>query len=498
MNYNSSPEKQSIGLLNNWLNSDSFYTSSLLKDSERIQKIADEKALNLFHLAARKVPAYMNFLKKKAIDHEKITTIDDFKLVPPTTKENYIDSYSFGEKCWDGAIAGMHMISTSSGTTGVPYFWSRDLQAVIEGASMHELFLKYMYEANKKSTLLLNGFALGRWIAGTFTLECLDLLTWKGYPIVSMTPGYDAQAVLEVIQSLPYTFDQIIITGFVPFLKELAELFVAKKINTRKLHIYFLGTGQGITENWREYVRNLIGNTDPNAVINLYGSADAALMGIETPLSIDIRKKIVPSVYKDFFGENRLPSLYNFDPRLTYFESVDGELHSTKYSGIPLIRYNMHDKGGIIPFKQMDDLLSQHAIETSPALDWKLPFVYLFGRDKFMVKIYGANVYGEHVAHALGHEKLQKLITGKYHLELEYDDKENPIMTCKIELNHNIQENEELKKLIEEIFIEEVAKLNSEYRHVLNTLGNKVKPKILLYEHGHKDYFPRNVVKKTS
>jgi phenylacetate-CoA ligase len=484
-----------------WTGSNSFYSSSFLANEKKIHQAGVKKTLSLFHAAAEHVPAYKDFLRKNNIAHKSIKSLKDYEQVPVTTKENYIDAYAFADISWDGKMSGVHMVSTSSGTTGKPYFWSRNVQSVVEGAFMHELLFKHVYHLDKKSTLFLNGFALGRWIAGTFTLECTNFLTWKGYPLVSMTPGYDAEAIIEVLQQLPYHFDQIIIAGFVPFLKELAEMFEDRGIEAKKLNIHLLGTGQGITEKWREYVRNLIGNANPHAVANLYGSADAALMGIETPLSIQIRQKIAntPKLYDVFFGENRLPSLYNFDPRLTYFESIEQELHITKYSGVPLIRYNIHDKGGIITHSDIKDLLSKNNLQLeNQELDWKLPFVYLFGRDKFMVKIYGANVYGEHVTHALSHEKLQKLITGKYHLELEYDAKNNPVMTCRIELNHKIKEDKQLKKLIEDIFVEEVTKLNSEYEFVYKKFGEKVKPKIRLYEHGHPIYFPANVIKKTN
>ena len=115
-----------------------------------------------------------------------------------------------------------------------------------------------------------------------------------------------------------------------------------------------------------------------------------------------------------------------------------------------------------------------------------------------MVKIFGANVYSEHVQQALNHKKLQPLITGRYILEMSSNKEHDCEMICRIELNHDTEATPGLKDLIQRIFVEGVRKINSEYDFVLNKLGNKVKPKILLLENGHPAYFPKDKIKKTA
>jgi hypothetical protein len=115
-----------------------------------------------------------------------------------------------------------------------------------------------------------------------------------------------------------------------------------------------------------------------------------------------------------------------------------------------------------------------------------------------MVKIFGANIYTEHVQFALNHKKLQPLITGRYLLEIGYTDDQNPEMICRIEMNPGVQKTPELFTTIRQIFVDEVRKLNSEYNFVLEKLGDKVRPKIILHEHGHEKYFPRGKMQKTS
>jgi phenylacetate-CoA ligase len=495
--------KNNVELLTNWIIDKSFFDS--LDNNELLCGQGQQIAFNLFHDASQRVPAYKDFLKKQGIKPTLIKKQSDLQYIPPTTKENYITAYDFKERCWDGKLDGMHMLSTSSGTTGDPLFWPRNLETEIQGAYAHEFLFRQVFCMDRKKTLFINGFALGNWIAGTFTSACVNLVSMKGYPITMASPGYLEEGILDVIERIASHFEQVVISGHIPFLKEVVESGKARGIDWGKFSVKLLGTGQGITENWRHYVLSLLESDDYfSTIINLYGSADASLMGFETPLSICLRKILSQDSkrVKDLFHSERLPSIYNYDPRLTFFEAVDGELAITKNSGCPLIRYNIHDEGGVFSEKDLLSFFSDFELNSAgekTKLDvkkYKLPFVYLFGRDKFMVKIFGANIYSEHVQHALTHEKLQPLITGRYILEVAENEKRDPELICRIELGKQVEERPEMANMIKDVFVEEIRKINSEYNFVLEKLDNKVKPKILLYSHGHPVYFPQGKIKK--
>jgi len=442
-------------------------------------KTSSLKPLDLFHEAAKRIPAYKNFLKKHKVNPSNIKTMKDFVKIPQMTKENYILAYDFKSRTWDGDTRNEHMISTSSGTMGEPTFWPRDIQTVVEGAMYHEMIFDQCFGMKKKRTLFINGFALGNWIAGTFTSECCFLVSLKGFPLTSATPGYSSEEIVKLLKELSPQYSMTIISGHAPFLKQLIEEAVKAGIDFNKIDVRLLGTGQAITENWRKYVVNLLKKKDySHSVVNLYGSADAALMAYESPTSILLRKKFSehPKKARALFNDERLPSIYSYDPRIVYFESVDGELCVTKYSSVPLIRYNMHDKGGIL----------------------KNDMLYLYGREKFMVKIYGANVYTEHVQHALNHERLQPHLTGRFAMEMVYDSDQNPQLLCRVELNIAVSADAIIEKKVKETFIDEVRKMNSEYNDALSRMGERAHPNIVLHEFGHKKYFPAGKVKKTA
>jgi len=493
-------QNHNLKILTDWLNDECFYSESALGNEENLIKQGENKALKLFREAFERIPAYKDFLKKHNINPDSIKNISDFKKIPSTTKENYIEKYAFKDRCWDGNLDDITMISASSGTTGEPHFWPRNLVNEIEGACAHEFIFKDVLKIEDKKTLFINGFAMGNWIAGTYTSACVNLIAWKGYPITLMSPGNAIDAIVEILSKIAPEYEIVIMSGHAPVLKEIVEKAVKKGVDFKRLNLKLFGTGQAITENWRKYLLKIINSDNYCDAVNVYGSADAALMGFETSFSISLRKILSENFdkSKEIFHDERLPSIYNFDPRLIYFEEEGKELHITKNSGCPLIKYNIQDEGGIILFKDMADFFKNQEINIADSQKAKFPFVYLFGRDKFMVKIYGANVYSEHVQHALNHEALQPLLTGRYVLEMGYDENQNPEMICRVELNPEIEQKPELINLIQHIFVKEVKKINSEYNFVLDKLGDKVKPRIILHEHGYEKYFPIGKTKKNA
>ena len=61
----------------------------------------EARPLKLFHEAARRVPAYKDFLKKNKVNPAKIKTFKDFQFVPPISKKNYLRQYPLEKLVWD-------------------------------------------------------------------------------------------------------------------------------------------------------------------------------------------------------------------------------------------------------------------------------------------------------------------------------------------------------------------------------------------------------------
>lgn len=159
-----------------------------------IKKQSEARVLELFHLAAERVPAYKDFLHNNNIQHKKIKSIRDFRNVPIVDKKNYLRAYKLADLSWDGQIAPNYILSSSSGSTGQPFLWPRGPLQDLEGSLTYETIFGHIFDLKKTHTLYVNCFAMGTWIAGPFVLACAELLSQKeDYDILTITPGIDRE-----------------------------------------------------------------------------------------------------------------------------------------------------------------------------------------------------------------------------------------------------------------------------------------------------------------
>src|SRR5262245_13632595 len=107
-----------------------------------------KRALALFKEAAKRVPAYADFLKKHGVDADKIKTAADFLQVPLTDKLSFFGSYSLDDLSWDGKLDA-RLISTSSGSTGVPFFWPRGNEQDVVANLIFSNIYEHVFGAKK-------------------------------------------------------------------------------------------------------------------------------------------------------------------------------------------------------------------------------------------------------------------------------------------------------------------------------------------------------------
>src|SRR3989344_5253736 len=154
-------------------------------------KRGENRALELFRLMSKRVPAYKDFLKKNKINPDLVRNIKDFSKVNPIDKNNYLRFYPLESMCWDGNLKGKRWtIATNSGSTGEPFYFPREAEQDRQYALLAELYLRNNFEIHKKTTLYLDCFAMGAWIGGLFTYEAIRIVAERGkYPLTIYTPG---------------------------------------------------------------------------------------------------------------------------------------------------------------------------------------------------------------------------------------------------------------------------------------------------------------------
>ncbi|MBI2989911.1 MAG: hypothetical protein HYY51_01845 [Candidatus Magasanikbacteria bacterium] len=447
--------------------------------------VGEETTLRLFHEAASRVPAYADFLSKHNIKHKDIGTFKDFlDYVPVTDKEQYIDQYGISELYWDGDLTRGSIIAQSSGTSGRPRVWPRGMAEEARTALLHDALFAFLFDTYRQKTLFIDCFHLGIHIAGMITAYAIKTLLDRGMPGSLCTPGLHLEDIISCIERLSSSFDQTILIGYPPFLKDVVEKAREKGLPLETYNIKFVFAAESFPEKWRDLLGSLSGTEDiEKNAINIYGSADLGFMAHETPFTIGLRRCLLGnSEFSGMFGYESgfVPPLFQYHPWDHFFEEQNGELLCSADAGIPLLRYNIKDRGMIIPFKDLEQskFLSPELL-ASP--HWRLPVVGLLGRSGQYATIYGLNVFPEHIREILAEDELKIHLSGKFFMATRYEGV-HQILELHLELIFGRETNEVRKEDLTAHIIRYLEALNLEYKKLRSVVGEKAEPRLWLYE----------------
>jgi phenylacetate-CoA ligase len=455
-----------------------------------------EHALKLFRDVAQTVPAYHDFLSGNAIDAAAIRNYNDFKTLPLTTKQNYMLAYPLPQLCREGRLDRCEMMAVSSGSTGKPLFWPRTSAHELDIARRFEqVFLNF--QADRKSTLVVVCFALGTWVGGMYTATCCRYLSQKGYRLTLVTPGNNKGEIFRVIDELGPQFEQVVLAGYPPFIKDVIDSGTTLGIEWRRLRVKLILAGEVFSEEWRSLVCERLGARDPaHDTASLYGTADGGVLGVETPLSISIRRFLAdrPDAAREVFGEPRLPTLVQYDPLSRFFETHEGTLVVTGDNGVPLVRYHIADKGGVFAFSELLEKIRELGGDLLANLGGsrdRLPFVYLFGRADFTVSYFGANVYPENVTVGLEQPNIRDWVSGKFVLEVKETEDRDKMLRVVVELAPGVTATEDMRVMLVSSILEQLLRLNSEFANYVPAQYQL--PEVTLKPSGDPEYFPVGV-----
>ncbi|MES1023062.1 phenylacetate--CoA ligase family protein [Gloeocapsa sp. BRSZ] len=479
-----------------------FLTTPLATRLKRHESTSLEASTRaLFQEVAANVPAYKAFLAARKINPASIQTLADYQTLPLLTKENYLRRYSLGDLCRNGQMEMCDMIAVSSGSTGKPTFWARFITDELQIATRFEQIFYDSFFADTRRTLAVVCFALGTWVGGMYTTNCCRYVAQKGYPITVVTPGNNKEEIFRVVQELGDAFEQVVLLGYPPFIKDVIDTGISRSIEWQRYQIKLVFAGEVFSEEWRSLVTQRVGAKNPcYDTAALYGTADAGVLGNETPLSICIRRFLAnrPDLARNLFGESRLPTLVQYDPCDRFFEVEDGTLLFSSNNGIPLVRYHIADTGGLIPYNTMLEFLAAAGFDPVAALEeygargnYFLPFAYVFGRSDFTVSYFGANIYPENVTVGLEQQTIQEWVTGKFVLQVQEDADRNRYLSIVVELAPEVSDTEDKRQAIATSIHAQLLRLNSEFANYVPVEYQM--PQIMLAATGDPQYFPVGV-----
>ncbi len=210
-------------------------------------------------------------------------------------------------------------------------------------------------------------------------------------------------------------------------------------------------------------------------------------------------------LHKDIFDDFvRLPTFTQFFPNLFFFEEVDRTLICSAPAGLPLVRYNLKDTGGVYTYEKVMELFSRHTIDLNKELvdrnlahtRWNLPFVYVYERNDFSVSFYAFQIYPATIRRALEHPSLRSKITGKFSMQVGYDRNQNQRLEINLELKKGVERDETLKAKVMRLVVEHLLKESSEYQETYREKPRRALPHIFFWPYEHERFFRPGIKQK--
>lgn len=466
----------------------------------KIAQRGEQFALQIFKDTILRVPAYRKFLDRQQVKINAINTFEDFKLLPLTDKKNYLKQYPLEELCLDGTVTDKYLIDSSSGHGGQRSFWPRLPQEDLGFPMYMEMAYRQFFHIHHKPTLMIITLVLGSWIGGEKISWATRQIAVKGKNrLTVMTPGAKLDEVIDIVKQFGHLYQQLVIIGYPPFIKQVIDDGARDGIDWKRLNVKLGLGGEGYSEEWREYMGQRIGlkESDLLGISGGYGAADLGMsVGREYPLSVLVRKLAYKdeALAQDLFGQWKpLPVLCQYNPSSFFIEEIESELVFTSSPGIPLVRYNIHDRGGVISYNRLLEVVSHHGHKPLQILSeygyrrkdvWRLPFFYVWGRSDDSVSVYGAFIYAEEIKAALDNPDISALTGGNFMMETITDQHQNPLLQIKIELASNIEPGKAIDKKFTQVIDKTLTEQNPDYKAVKDAIPDRPLIQVVLFRYG--------------
>lgn len=385
---------------------------------EDLIRASEQGVISAFKRTAQRVPAYKELLHSLNIEPSGITDIESFKkLIPYLDKKNAFQDNSIQNLCLDGNLKEVKSILTSSGHSGIFSFGVNTLQNLKDSSQSIDLGLDYSFDISNKKTLLINCLPMGVKVNTSLTIA---------------ETSVREDMVWAVIKKFASQFEQIILVGEGSFLKKIVEDGLLQGINWQSGVFHFVAGEEGIAENYRTYIAQLVGiDLDGNSKGMIGSSMGIAELDLnifhETRGTIRIRRlaNANTELRHALFGDSVkfCPMLFVYYPHRTYIEELAIESGKKEIvismlsprMKIPLMRYKTGDFGKLLPYRKVQEILMRFGYEKLMP-DLKLPLIAIFGRGD-AVKFKNYIVYPEEIKEAIYADfSLVSSLTGAFRL----------------------------------------------------------------------------------
>lgn len=367
--------------------------------------------------AIEHVPAYQAHLAHT-------TSPDDWDALPFTDKKSYLLKHEYRDLLADN-YTDTFAVFSSSGSSGRAFYWPQ----LKDGQHAHGERLKQLLEVSfkihQRPTMAIVGLALGSWIGGEhFSWALKNLAASTTYPFSVFSPGNQHDEIIHMIHSTQQFTEQIILFVCPSAIGHL-RLRAEQQGQPLPLHkLRFIVLGEPFPESMRIQL-HAEAKLAPDEInmLSIFGSADTGVIGCESPASAVIRGlcERSPELANALGFSNVVPHLFHHLDPSSYLESVDGELCVTKWQGIPLLRYNLHDSARLLKWSSIVETTiaicgdAHPAIETLRHSATRLPDILaITGRSDSCLLLCGTNLTEAMLDTTLRSQQLAPWLTGNY------------------------------------------------------------------------------------
>ncbi|MHC4996035.1 MAG: phenylacetate--CoA ligase family protein [Planctomycetota bacterium] len=420
--------------------------------ADRLQRQSAKAARAAFRHAAARVPAYADLLVTRGVNPTDVRRHDDFlNSVPITDKLSLFASYPLAQLCGDGRLNDAATLYTSSGFSGVFSFGAEARGDEIKLQKRIDNLLNHHIHINRLKTLVVNCLSSGVRVPSAKTAV--------------IDTGTRPEAVMGAVRQIGPAFDQILLIGEHPFLKNVLELGIEADYDWSTQTTHLVTGGEWIPEGFRRYAARILGHRDPNDHSHPSEREDRAIPSetdegthdsVSADLSYDLAnvdgvirvsvgvselnlslgqettesRRIHGLLGKDpafrtaLLGDSPfLPALVHYHPLDLFIETPTGEAGYPELvvttldrkRKIPLIRYTTGDRAVVISHHKLRQALEAvNRPDLIPRLP--LPLLAMWGRAKG-IEVEGVTVYPEQVKECLyAPGVMTDRLTGQFHL----------------------------------------------------------------------------------
>ena len=418
--------------------------------------------------AESSVPAYRDFAgeHRQSAAHQERPSLD---------KGKYILRYPMAQMLADD-WTDTFTIFRSSGSSGKAQYWPQLKRTHRLSKWAFRLQMEHCFAIHRYKSLAIVGLSLGSWVGGdhvSWLLKCMAMEA--SYPFCVFAPGNHHDEIIEMISEVQEYVDQIILFLCPSAIGHLHLLASQKGVSLPLEKLRYVVLGEPFPEGLRLSMAKSMGeNSSKNFFFSVYGSADTGTLGVESPASVAVRQLLTLNRgLRDETGiDDPVPHLFHSCAPDTYLESVNGELCVTRWQGIPLVRYNLHDsvrffdwptlRAKVLASGHVDsscDHLLQALRDSSSALP---SILAIAGRADRCLILCGTNLTETMLEATIRNTELEAILTGAYEARIVYEN-DRQFLQFDLEVQPGLAPDEAIDRRVYDSLVAALGRVQPEF-----------------------------------